>query len=142
MSIDDKIALKEWRESHPDEHEQSKRKLIDSRKGGNNQRKRQIGNKHDGNIRAQIQSVACKLLNAKLNNLDGDSTNKVIKKVKFKVSEANAEAWIEELINKIAEKDGSVGTLTVAKLMKEVHTVPQGIKVTISDKKTLESQKN
>ena len=77
------------------------------------------------------------MLNAKLKDLDGDKS----KKVSFKVSEANAEAWIEEAMKKINEKNGSVGTVTVTELMKEVHAAPQGIKVTISSKNLLKSQK-
>ena len=51
LSIDDKTALKEWRLSYPDEFGQSKRKIIDARKGGNHKRKRHKGNKHDRNIK-------------------------------------------------------------------------------------------
>ena len=40
LSIDDKAALKDWRLSHTDEFGQSKRKVVDARKGGNHQRKR------------------------------------------------------------------------------------------------------
>ena len=109
MSIDDKKALKELWVSHPDEFGQSKRKIIEALKGGNRQRKRHKRNKYDRNIKAQIHSVTDKLLNTKLKDLDGDSS----KKVKFKVSEAISEAWIEEAIKKIKEKNGSVGAVTV-----------------------------
>ena len=137
MSNDDKMALKEWRLSHPDEFGQSKRKVIDSRKGGNSQSKRQKSNNYNSSIKAQIQSVTDKLLNAKLKDLDGEKS----KKVSFKVSEANAEAWIEEAMKKINEKNGSVGAVTVKELMKEVHAAPQGINATISSKKPPKSQK-
>ena len=42
------------------------------------------------------------------------------KKVSFKVSEANAEALIEETIKKLNEKNDDVGAVTTKELMKEV----------------------
>ena len=46
---------------------------------------------------------------AKLKEIDGNNS----KKVSFKVSEANAKAWVEETMMKINQKNGSVGTVYV-----------------------------
>ena len=132
-----KTSLKEWRLSHPDEFGQSKKIVLGARQGNNKQSKREKRKNNDNGAKAQIQSVTGKLSNVKLKELDGDES----KKVSFKVSEANAEAWIEEAMKKINEKNGSVGTVTVTELMKEVHAAPQGIKATISSKKPPKSQK-
>ena len=77
------------------------------------------------------------MFNAKLKEIDGDKS----KKVSFKVSEANAEAWIEETMKKINKKNVSVGAASMQEFMKEVHTAPQGIKATINGKKPSKSQK-
>ena len=61
------------------------------------------------NIKAQIQSVTQKFSNSKLKDLNSDKP----KKVSFKVSEANDEAWIEETIKKLNEKNGSMGAVTM-----------------------------
>ena len=44
-------------------------------------------------------------------------------------------------MKKINKKNGSVGVSPTQELTKEVHTVPQGIKITINDKKPQTSQK-
>ena len=55
---------------------------------------------YDRNVKAQIQSVTDKLLNAKLKDLDVDKS----KKVSFKVSEANDEALIEETMKRLMKR--------------------------------------
>ena len=82
----------------------------------------------------QLQKKLINAIVSKINNNDS-------KKVSFKVSEANAEAWDEEAMKKINKKNGSAGTTTMQEIMKEVHVEPQGIKVTINGKKTSKSQK-
>ena len=123
--------------SHPDEFGQSKKRFLDTRKGRNHQRKFQKRKNFNNDTKAQIQCVKEKLFNAKLKEIDGDKSKKVF----FKVSEANAEAWVEETMKKINKKNGSMGAASMQEFMKEVHAVPQGIKVTIDGKKPSKSQK-
>ena len=77
------------------------------------------------------------MFKSKLKEIDDDKS----KKVSFKVNEANSEAWVEETMKKIKEKNGSVGVSSTQELTKEVHAAPQGIKITINDKKPQTSQK-
>ena len=58
-------------------------------------------------MKAHIQVVTNKLINARTSEINKDDT----KKVYFKVSEANAEAWVEETMKKINEKNGLAGKL-------------------------------
>ena len=62
LNVEDKNALKEWRSSHSDEFGQSKKRVLDSRKGNNKQRKRQKRNNDNSNdIKTQIHHVAEKI---------------------------------------------------------------------------------
>ena len=49
-------------------------------------------NNNDSGVKAQIQSVTNKLINARIIEINNEGT----KNVSFKVSEANAESWAEE----------------------------------------------
>ena len=90
LSVDDKTALREWRLSHPDEFCQSKKRVLDTRKSGNRQHKRQKRNNFNNNseIKPHIQAVTNSLINARIVEINKDDT----KKVSFKVSDVNAEA--------------------------------------------------
>ena len=66
MSVEEKTALKEWRLFYLDEFGQSKKRILDSRKGNDEQRKCQQRNNYDNDVQAQIQSGTEKLFNAKL----------------------------------------------------------------------------
>ena len=89
-------------------------------------------------MNAHIQSVATKLINEKMKNVTIDNTTK---KVSFTASDADAEAWVEEAMNKIKAKHGSVGAVTVSDMMKEVHSAPQGIKSVIKSKSSKSQKK-
>ena len=56
------------------------------------------------------------------------------KKISFAASESDAKDWVEEAMNKIKSKHGSVGAVTVSDMMKEVHSAPQCIKIFIKSK--------
>ena len=63
------------------------------------------------------------------------------KKIFFKVSESNAEAWGEDTTKKMNEKNGSVGTVSMQELTKEVNSALQGIQATINGNKPSKPQK-
>ena len=89
-------------------------------------------------MNAHIQSVATKLINDKLKDMTIDNTTK---KISFAASDADAEAWVEEAMNKIKAKHCSVGAVTVSDMMKEVLSAPQGIKSVIKSKSSKSQKK-
>ena len=82
-------------------------------------------------MNAHIQLVATKLINEKMKDITNDSTTK---KISFAASGTDAEAWVVEAMDKIKAKNGSVCSVTVSGMMKEVHSAPHGIKSIIKSK--------
>ena len=76
-------------------------------------------------MNAHIQSVANKFNNKMTKKITNDNTTK---KVSFAASEADAAAQVEEAMNKIKVKHGSVCAEILSNTMKEVHSAQQGIK--------------
>ena len=139
MSAHDETAPREWQLFHPNEFSQSNKRVLGTQNEEiiNANVTKEIILTMTLTSKPRFKQLQKKLINAivsKINNNDS-------KKVSFKVSEANAEAWDEEAMKKTNKKNGSAGTTTMQEIMKEVHVEPQGIKVTINGKKTSKSQK-
>ena len=131
LSIEDNKTLRDWIASNPEEFGQSKKIVLNTLRDNKNKRQNQDNHKKNSDMNDHVQSVAIKLIDEKIKEIDNDNTTK---KFRFTAREIDAKAGVEKNMNKIKSKHGFVGSVTVRSMMEEVHSVPQGIKSVIKSK--------
>ena len=90
-------------------------RVLNSLRDNKNKSQERNNHKKSSDVNAHIQLVDTKLINEQIKYITYDNATK---KILFSASEADAESWVEEAMNKIKSKHGSIGAATVSDMMK------------------------